>query len=255
MKTQNRINFFGVPIDQLTLSGLLERVVVMLQSSGTSKIMYVNVHCMNLALSYAKLHRILTQADLVYCDGAGIVLGARLHGLFLSGRMTGADWIYDLCALCEKKKYSVFFLGAEPGIAQKAISKLKKEYPGLNVAGSHHGYFTEQEDDALINKINKSKADILLVGMGSPLQEYWIDKYFAELNIPLVWAMGAVMDYIAGKVPRAPQWMLNNGLEWVYRFIVEPKRMWRRYLIGNVSFLLNVIAGRRTCKTHENNTM
>lgn len=253
MKYQNRITLLGVPIDSLTLADLLERVEMMLQSGKASRIMYVNVHCMNLALSEAKFYRILNQVNLVYCDGAGIVLGARLHGLFLPGRMTGADWIYDLCALCEKKKYSVFFLGAEPGIAQTAISKLKKEYPLLNVAGSHHGYFTERENDALINKINESKADILLVGMGSPIQEYWIDEHFAGLNIPLIWAMGAVMDYIAGKVPRAPQWMLNNRLEWLYRFIVEPKRMWRRYLIGNLSFLLSILTGRKPNKTHENN--
>lgn len=241
---QQRIRLFDVPVDVTTLPDLLQEVESILLLKQRSKIMYLNINCMNYAYNNPRYRKTLNEADVVYCDGAGIVLGARLMGIYLPGRMTGADWIYDLCELCERKGYSLFFLGGEPGIAEKAKEVLIKRFSKLLIIGTHHGYFTKNDNDILIFKINKLRPDILLVGLGTPLQEFWIDENFHKLNVPVVWAVGAVMDFVSGKLPRAPKWMLNNGLEWLFRLLIEPSRMWKRYIIGNPLFILRVLKER-----------
>jgi N-acetylglucosaminyldiphosphoundecaprenol N-acetyl-beta-D-mannosaminyltransferase len=205
--------------------------------------MYANIHVLNTAYHDSELRRILNQADLVYCDGAGVKLGARLLGGHLPERMTGADWIYDLCAACQERGFSLYFLGGEPGVAALAAEKLQTQYPGSKIAGTHHGHYNHSglENDGVIAAINALRPDILLVGFGTPLQEKWIDRNFDRLNVPVVWAVGALVDFVAGQVPRAPRWMLDHGLEWFYRLWAEPRRMFKRYIIGNPLFIWRVL--------------
>ena len=239
----NRALIFGVPVDMVSFDDILGKVDRAIGDNEQIKIMYANIHTMNLAYSLPGFRDNLEKADLVYCDGAGVRWGARLLNYRLGPRMTGADWIWDLCTWMEKKEYSLFFLGGEEGVPEMATCKLKDRFDRLKVAGCHHGFFSKKgkENNEVIDLINKSSARVLLVGFGSPLQEEWIDKYASQLKIPVIWAMGAAMDYVVGKVPRAPQWMLNHSLEWFYRFLVEPGRLWERYLIGNPLFFLRVL--------------
>jgi N-acetylglucosaminyldiphosphoundecaprenol N-acetyl-beta-D-mannosaminyltransferase len=208
--------------------------------------MYANVHVLNTACRDPELRLVLNQADLVYCDGSGVVLGARILGRHLPGRMTGADWIHDLCATCQKRGLSLYFLGGEPGIADRAATKLVEQYPSLKIVGTHHGHYDHQglENEDVLATIDVLRPDIVLVGFGTPLQEKWIGCNSGRLETPVVWAVGALVDFVAGKTPRGPRWMLEHGLEWLYRLWVEPRRLWRRYVLGNPLFIWRVLKER-----------
>jgi N-acetylglucosaminyldiphosphoundecaprenol N-acetyl-beta-D-mannosaminyltransferase len=240
------VTILGVRVNSISLQHLIRQVERFVTLGHRQRVMYANVHVLNTAYHDPELRRILNQADLVYCDGAGVKLGAWLLGHRLPERMTGADWIYELCALCQERGFWLYFLGGEPGIADLAARKLQAQYPGLRIAGTHHGHYKHYgpEDDEIIAGINALHPDILLVGLGTPLQEKWIAQHFARLDVPVVWAVGALVDFISGKAPRAPRWMLDHGLEWLYRLLIEPRRMFRRYVIGNPLFLGRVLAQR-----------
>lgn len=243
--TRGKIEIKGIKIDVLDLPALLGRVDYYLSQDCQYRIMYVNIHCLNIAWRDDVYKEILNSADIVYCDGAGVVLGARLLGKFVPGRMTGADWIYDLCELAEKRGYSLFFLGSKPGVSELAQQRLKVKFPNLNIIGTHHGYIHNGEELNVIERINMLKPDILLVGMGTPIQEKWIARNRHRLRVPITWAVGALFDFAAAIVPRAPSWMLNNGLEWLYRLLIEPTRMWNRYVIGNINFFWQILKEKR----------
>lgn len=200
---------------------------------------------MNTAWDDLEYKKILNSADLVYCDGAGVVLGARILGMNLPQRMTGADWVYHMCQLCLRGAYSLFLLGGEPGIAENALNKITSEFPDIKIVGTHHGYFSENDNWRLIDKINSVQPDIIFVGMGTPKQEKWINENIDKLNAKVVWGVGALMDFVSGKVSRAPRWMLDYGMEWLYRLIIEPRRMWRRYILGNLIFFFRILKERR----------
>jgi len=239
------VSVLGVRVSNVTLSTLVEWVLASDTANETTTVLYANVHVLNAACSDPELQAILNAADLVYCDGAGVALGARLLGYRLPGRMTGADWIEPLCAACAETGTALYFLGGRPGVAARAAELLQGRYPGLRVAGSHHGYLADPAvcTDA-IAAVNAASPHILLVGMGTPAQEKWIAAHRARLEVAVVWAVGALFDFVAGAQPRGPRWMLDNGLEWLYRFYSDPRRLWRRYVVGNPLFLARVLAQR-----------
>jgi N-acetylglucosaminyldiphosphoundecaprenol N-acetyl-beta-D-mannosaminyltransferase len=207
--------------------------------------MYANVHVLNTAYSDLELRRTLNKADLVYCDGAGVALGARLLGHRLPGRMTGADWIEPLSQTCASKNITLYFLGGKPGVAISAAEKLHARYPGLRVVGAHHGYLDDPAVcAAAIASINDAHPHILLVGMGTPIQERWIAAHRHQVDVPVIWAVGALFDFVTGVQPRGPRWMLDHGLEWLYRLCSDPRRLWQRYLVGNPLFILRVLRQR-----------
>ncbi len=213
--------------------------------------MYVNAHVVNQSRTTPGLTQALRHADLVYCDGYGVRLAARALGLPVPHRMTGADWIWGLAALCELSHQPVYLLGSEPPIAQEAAARLRASYPKLEVVGAHHGFFglDSPQNERVIEHINFHAPSIVLVGMGTPKQELWVDRYADQLNGAVVWTVGALFDYVSGHIPRAPRWLADNGLEWIFRLAIEPTRMWRRYLIGNPIFLSRVVSEAR--REHE----
>lgn len=244
--SRNSVEVLGVRVDSLSLSSLIRQIEHFVTSGGHYRVMYANVHVLNIAYHNPELRHILNQSDLVYCDGAGVKVGARLLGCHLPERMTGADWIHDLCQTCQKTGTTLYLLGGEPGVAEEAARVLTTRYPGLNVVGTHHGYYDHDgpENDAVIAEINALHPDILLVGFGTPLQEKWIGRHFERLQVPVVWAVGALVDFVTGKKPRAPRWMLDHGLEWLYRLWTEPRRLWKRYIVGNPVFIWRVFMQR-----------
>jgi N-acetylglucosaminyldiphosphoundecaprenol N-acetyl-beta-D-mannosaminyltransferase len=231
------INLLGIRIDCLRRQGLIDRAVRRASEGGSTIIMYANVHCLNTAQRDAEYASILNAADIVYCDGTGVRLGAWLAGRAIPERMTGADWIDDLCSRAVVDGLSLFLLAGELGVAPLAAARLRGRFPGLKIAGTLSGYGAGRE---AIEEINRSRADILLIGMGTPTQEKWIAEHRGELSPPVVWAVGALFDFVSGRLPRGPHWMTDHGLEWLCRLAAEPRKLWRRYLIGNPLFLLRI---------------
>jgi N-acetylglucosaminyldiphosphoundecaprenol N-acetyl-beta-D-mannosaminyltransferase len=234
---------FGIGVQTAPPAELLRQIV----EHAPHRVSYVNAHVLNQSVENAALRRALRNSDLVYCDGYGVRVAARAIGLEPPHRMTGADWIWGLAALCEEHERSVYLLGSRPGTASDAAAVLKRWYPRLNVCGTHHGYFEigSHHSERVLEHIAERRPDILLVGMGTPLQELWVDREADRIGAGVVWTVGALFDYLAGRTPRAPHWVADNGFEWVFRLAVEPRRMWRRYLLGNPAFLYRVWEERR----------
>src|SRR4051794_23330290 len=209
--------------------------------------MYVNAHVLNQSREDPGLRAALEEADLVYCDGYGVRLAAKALSAEIPHRMTGADWIWDLAALCEQQETSIYLLGCEPGVAAQAGQRLRRAHPGLRVVGTHHGYFEigSGHDERVIEDINARRPDILLVGMGTPKQEIWAQRAVDQLDCRVLWGVGALFDFVSGRVPRAPASLSDNGLEWIFRLAIAPQRMWSRYLVGNPVFLSRVLSQAR----------
>jgi N-acetylglucosaminyldiphosphoundecaprenol N-acetyl-beta-D-mannosaminyltransferase len=236
-------SIFDIPIDLAQPVELLSTVVAWAGEGLPRRVMYVNAHVVNRSRTASGLAGALRRADLVYCDGYGVRLAARALHLDVPHRMTGADWIWALARLCELSGQSIYLLGSEPPTAQEAAARLRRFYPRLNVVGAHHGYFDigSPHGDRVIEDIVERRPQIVLVGMGTPKQELWVDRYADQLGGAVVWTVGALFDYVSGHTPRAPRWLADNGLEWIFRLAIEPRRMWRRYLIGNPVFLSRVL--------------
>lgn len=232
------IRLLGARIDCVRLDELLSAVCAAARSRDPLTIMYVNVHCMNVRAADEEYAAILERSDIVYCDGTGVRLAAWLARESIPQRMTGADWIHDLCSRAVRDNLSLFLLGGRAGAAEDAAGVLVSRYPGLRIAGTHSGFGAGAE---AIAAVNRSRADILLVGMGTPTQEKWNDHHRAGIQVPVVWAVGALFDFVSGRIPRGPRWMTENGLEWACRLVVEPRKLWRRYLIGNPLFFARVV--------------
>jgi N-acetylglucosaminyldiphosphoundecaprenol N-acetyl-beta-D-mannosaminyltransferase len=211
--------------------------------------LYANVHCVNVARHDRTYRTILQSAELVYCDGTGVQLGCLLAGMPVPERMTGADWIDDLCHLAVKEELTLFLLGGAAGSAEDAAQTLRRRHPGLRIAGTEPGYDVTPET---IDRVNRAHADILLVGMGTPRQETWIEAHRVSLNPPVVWAVGALFDFVSGRIPRGPRLLTEHGFEWLCRLVAEPRKLWRRYLIGNPLFVWAVIREYRLSRHQEN---
>jgi N-acetylglucosaminyldiphosphoundecaprenol N-acetyl-beta-D-mannosaminyltransferase len=233
----DRVHILGLPIDPLDVAGLLDRVEQYVVSGHQHTVSYLNVHVANTASRDPELRAFLDSVDLCYCDGAGIRLGARLLGHQLPERMTGADWIWDLAARSEGK-HRLFWLGGEPGITEQAANVLRERHPDLAISADH-GYHAADQVPALLARIHDFSPDIVLVGMGTPTQERFVARWRAEIQVPVVWCLGATADFISGKVSRGPA-ILHHNAEWLARLLTEPGRLWRRYLFGNSRFLLRV---------------
>ncbi|MEA2423882.1 MAG: N-acetylglucosaminyldiphosphoundecaprenol N-acetyl-beta-D-mannosaminyltransferase [Thermoleophilaceae bacterium] len=237
---------FGLDIETSPPADLLRRILAFAERGEHRRVSYVNAHVLNQSFTDDALRDALQRSDLVYCDGYGVRLATKAIGLPVPHRMTGADWIWGVAALCEAEGRSLYLLGSDAGASQEAAACLKRWYPRLEVRGAHHGYFQigTPHSERVVEHINEHKPDVLLVGMGTPLQELWVDHYFDRLDANVVWTVGALFDYVSGRVQRAPHWMADHGLEWIFRLAIEPRRMWRRYLLGNPVFLWRVMSER-----------
>ena len=238
---------FDIPIDLGRPDELLRMVTGWVGSGRRRRVMYVNAHVLNQSQARPDLREALRSSDLVYCDGYGVRVAAKALDLPTPHRMTGADWIWSLAALCEERSQSIYLLGSEPGVAGTAAERLRRWYPRLEISGCHHGFFDigSPHADRVVEDINARRPDILLVGMGTPKQELWVQEYAEHLDVDVFWTVGALFDYVSGRRPRAPGWRADKGLEWIFRLGIEPQRMWRRYLLGNPVFLSRVMAQAR----------
>jgi N-acetylglucosaminyldiphosphoundecaprenol N-acetyl-beta-D-mannosaminyltransferase len=242
------IDLLGVHIHNLSKSDIVSSIIGKVIAGERAIFVYINIYAINLAQSLPWFRDFLNDAAIAYCDGFGVLLGARLVGTQLTHRSTPPDWISDLAAECASRAITIFLLGARPGVAERAALSLVRQHPGLRISGTHHGYFgTEQRGTAneeLIQTINESGSDILLVGMGMPFQEKWLDENCGHLKVKVALPVGALLDYIGHEKRRPPRWMTSYGLEWVGRLFIEPRRLWKRYLLGIPHFFFLVLRHR-----------
>jgi N-acetylglucosaminyldiphosphoundecaprenol N-acetyl-beta-D-mannosaminyltransferase len=242
------VRILGVQVHLLTVEQLINQMADMIDRNCHSLILNVNVHCMNLAYQHVWLRNYLNQASIVFCDGVGVMLGARLLGFRIPQRFTPADWLWQLGKFVEPRGYSLYLLGARPGVAKRAAENLKAKYPGLRILGYSDGYFDKTPgslaNETVLREINRCKPNILILGFGMPLQEKWLLENWDRVDANIALSAGAVFDYISGNLRRAPRWMTDHGLEWLGRLIIEPQRLWKRYLIGNPLFLWRIVKQR-----------
>lgn len=189
-----------------------------------------------------RLAHVLDSADLVTADGQALVWASRLLGTPLPERVAGIDLMHRLLELAEVEGFRVFFLGAREDVLGRAVENIRRSHPRLAVAGSHHGYFDDSENDSVCAAVNAVRPDVLFVAMSSPRKEYWVEDCGARLDVPLIVGVGGALDVVAGDVARAPEWMQRAGLEWLFRLLQEPRRLWRRYLVTNTRFV-SLLAG------------
>lgn len=244
----NPIDILGVKISPLKSNELNDIISDGIHSRKHFLMLNVNIYALNLAYDQPWLCKFFNNSKLVFADGAGVILAGRFLGYAIPERITYADWMWQLAEFCEKDQFSLFFLGAKAGIALKAAERLQVQFPNLRISGIQDGYFDKTlgstENSAIIAKINAARPDILLVGFGMPLQEKWLMENWDLIDARIALTGGAVFDYISGTVRRAPRWMTDHGLEWLGRLIIEPRRLWRRYIIGNSLFFWRVLLQR-----------
>ena len=238
-------------IDQLTVVAPEVDIFLAHAMSMPRTVMYVNAHVFNLASTDTSLMQALKQADMVYCDGAGVQLGAAILKQQMPHRLTSTDWLDRFVETCIRNNRSLFLMGGKRGIAEKAAQRLRNAHSEVNIVGCHHGYFPKGgiENAGVIRIVNQAAPDFLIVGFGSPIQEAWIARNRAALNVPTVWCVGAMMDFVSGSVRRAPLWMRERRLEWLHRLWLNPKGMWPRYLVGNLWFVGRMLRRRWQLET------
>jgi len=231
----------GVRVDCLERTLLTRSLLEFYREGKRGWISYLNVHAINLAQKNEKLCAYLNKSLLTYCDGQGLRLGASMLGKNIPMRIVMSDWIYDVSLLCESNNLRLYLLGSTDSVRRKTVVALQALFPQLQIVGSHHGYFAHAKSDDVVRDINASRPDVLIVGMGMPLQEEWIENHFANLNVNIILNAGSCFDFVSGEKRRCPQWMGTIGLEWMHRLFQEPRRLWRRYLLGNPLFLWRVL--------------
>lgn len=234
----NAVVLFGCRVDALTLADTVRKVDGLIQAGEPTQGFLMNADTMVQVLDDARLRAIASRAALVSADGQSVVWAARLLGKRLPERVAGPDLFDGLLDLAARKEYTVFLLGAAPGVAETAARKAEALHPGLTVAGVHHGYF--DDDASVIEAVKRARPQMLFVGMPSPRKEYWVSENLDRLQVPFTLGVGGAFDVLAGAVDRAPVWMRRAGLEWAFRLSREPRRMWKRYLVGNTRFMVLV---------------
>lgn len=218
--------FLGVRVHHVTMEEAIAHVRALLRSEGPHQIVTLNASMLGQAARDERFRRIVNGAALVTPDGMGTLLVGRILGTRFGERVAGVDLTDRLCGLCAREGFRVFLLGAAPGIAEAAARRVSERHPGLEVAGTQHGYFGPAEEGAIIERIRASGARLLFVALGAPRQDEWLGAHLWETGAAVGMGVGGTFDVYAGRARLAPEWVRAIGMEWLYRLVREPRR-WR----------------------------
>lgn len=233
-----RIQFLNIYVDILTMQDTLNLVEKSISKKNQIHHTVVNAGKIVNMQTNNQLRKSVINADIINVDGQGVFWALKLHRKKIQERVAGIDLMEKLVDISYKKGYRCFFLGAKEDVLLNLISKYKENYSNDIIGGYRNGYFNESDELNIVKQINNSKSNILFVAITSPKKEIFLNKYKKELkNVNFIMGVGGSFDVISGKIKRAPLWMQNSGLEWFFRLIQEPKRMWKRYLVGNSKFI------------------
>ncbi len=228
------VRIFDVPFGALSYDAAVQRIRRLMSGGGVHQVVLANAHTLNQAYEDPAYRRVLQDAALVLRDGLGVELAARLAGTPLPHNFVGTDFVPQLLCSVADLRPSVFLYGAQPGVAPLAAQVLQARCSSIRIVGAEHGYV---ERGTVVAQVRAARPDILLVALGNPLQEEWIARHLEEVQARVAIGVGALFDYLTGRVRRAPRWVRSLRCEWLFRLCVEPGRLWRRYLLGNPLFL------------------
>jgi N-acetylglucosaminyldiphosphoundecaprenol N-acetyl-beta-D-mannosaminyltransferase len=237
------LRILGTGIDLMPASDVLARVAGAPPSAGW-QLAFVNAHSLNLAHEDREFRAVLARCRLVLNDGIGVKLAAAMRGVRIDENLNGSDFTWRVLTVAAANGWRVFLYGGRPGVGASAAGRLRDEIEGLEIAGVLDGY-RPLSGEQVADSVLRARADMVIVALGQPLQEAWLDRHLPQTGCRLGIGVGAFLDFTAGRVPRAPEWMNRAGIEWVYRLAQEPDRLWRRYVIGNPRFLWHAWWARR----------
>jgi len=238
-----RSNILGVGVSALNMELACETIGQQIAKREPSYICVSTVHCVMESQRDARYRCILNQSFLTTPDGMPLVWVSRLQGHPEVSRVYGPDLMLALFAASESAGYKHFLYGGASGVPEALAARLRERFPGAQVVGAYAPPFrdlTQEEEDEIVRRINGSGADIVWVGLGTPKQDYWMAEHLGRLAAPVMIGVGAAFDFHAGRKRQAPRWMQRSGLEWLFRLLSEPRRLWRRYLLNNPLFVISV---------------
>ena len=241
---RDRVELGGVLIDRVDASEAVDRLREFLLDGETHQVVTVNLDFLSIAQRDVRFRSTLNASDLAVADGMPLVWASRLRGESLPERVAGVDLVFESCRLAAEEDRGVFLLGAAPGVAEAAASKLQETFPGLQIAGTYSppmGPMSRKENARILRMIQDTRPGFLFVALGAPRQDLWIRENRVFLNVPVAMGVGCVFDVLAGDVDRAPRWMQRSGLEWAYRLCQEPSRLWRRYLVNDTRMMFRLV--------------
>lgn len=233
----SRIDFMGCPIDALDMEQTIARIERWVGEKVPRQHVVVNVAKVVEMRNDDHLRDIIASCDMINVDGMPIVWASKLLGSPLPCRVAGVDLFQNLIQVCAEKGYRPFFFGAEEWVVKQVVDTYRTKYPALEVAGFRNGYYAPEEEESIAKMICDSKADMLFVAFSSPKKEKFLNRWMPVMNVPFCMGVGGSFDIVAGKTKRAPEWMQQSGLEWFYRILQEPRRMWLRYAKTNPVFI------------------
>jgi N-acetylglucosaminyldiphosphoundecaprenol N-acetyl-beta-D-mannosaminyltransferase len=228
----------GSPVDKMTMDECINHFDQVIRHNSHCHIVVVNAAKVVKAQKDQELYDVIHQADLVGADGVPVVWASKILGDALPGRINGTDLMERLFIESAQRGWMLYLLGARQEVIDIAVKKLRRDLPSINIVGFRNGYFDSvEEEKRVVEEINKTKPHVLLLGFGTPMKEKWVKRHKDALNVPIIHGVGGSFDIVGGLTKRAPKWMQRSGLEWLYRFIQEPGRMWKRYLFTNTAFV------------------
>ena len=242
MNENKRIKFLGIPVDVLTMEQTVQKVDDAIQNKKNITHVVVNAGKIVAMQKDKELFQSVVSCDIINADGIGVVWGVRFLGEQLPERVTGIDLMINLLKLSSEKKYKCFFLGAKEEVIKETVKKVSGEFGEEIIAGYRNGYFSEEEEEGVAEEIVSKGTQILFVAISSPKKEKFLFRNRTKLErVNFTMGVGGSFDIIAGKTKRAPKWVQWLGMEWFYRFLQEPLRMWKRYLIGNIIYIMLIL--------------
>lgn len=234
----NRYPILNTYVNAVTMEETISEVERIISERKPTQHVVINALKVNLMNKNQELKKIVNSCPLINADGVSILWAAKKFGIPLKERVAGIDLFLNLVKVAAKKDYKIYLFGAREDVVQKVKSIFLEQYPTLHIVGVRNGYFSDEEEPEIVADMADSGADMMFVAFSSPRKEFWVNKYLYELHIPFVMGVGGSFDVVAGITARAPKWMQDHGLEWFYRFIQEPRRLWERYIIGNWKFVV-----------------
>lgn len=243
----DKVQILNGYFDSVTTEETLDWIARCMRLGTRGYICTVNVAILMMMASEPRLQQFVNAAALVVADGQPLIWVSRLFSCPLPERVTGIDLVDAIAQLAEHKRFRVYLLGASQEVIQAVAANLQQKYPRLEICGCDDGYFSAAEAPERVEAIRKSGAQILFVGMGVPRQEFFLAEYWSDLGVNLAIGVGGSFDVIAGMKQRAPLWMQEVGLEWLFRLLQEPRRLWKRYLVTNLKFIYQVLCEMAYC--------